>query len=61
MNADRTKLKGSFAPSQSDTSIHQAKGVGTKHDRKYLVEFLITRKLLQLAAHKHVSDAVSHS
>ncbi len=60
MNEDRIKQKGSIAPVQNEASFLNLKCSGGKHGGKYLVDFLIARKQLQIAAHKH-AEAVSGS
>jgi len=52
MNEDRTNKKSTLAPSQSETTFLHAKDSGAKHGAKYLVEFLMARKQMQIAAHK---------
>jgi hypothetical protein len=51
MNADQTKQKISFVP-QADTSLLHARCLEVRQGRKHLVELLISRKHMQIAAHK---------
>ncbi len=61
MNEDRIKQKGSFAPMQNETSILNLKYSSGRQGGKYLVEFLIARKQLQIAAQKHPGSCLKLS
>jgi len=60
MNEERIKQKGSFAPMQNEASCLNLKCSSEKQGGKYLVDFLIARKQLQIAAQKH-AEAFSGS
>jgi len=60
MNEDQTKQTGSFAPRPNATSISNLRSLEAKHGRRHLVEFLISRKQMQIAAQKHAPASVTH-
>ena len=53
MNADQTKQPGAFAPSGKEPGLLNGKSTLVSHPGKQLVEFLIARKQMQIAAHRH--------
>jgi hypothetical protein len=53
MNPDRTKQKANLSGLQNTTVIVKQKSLEAKQGPKHLVEFLIARKQMAIAAHKH--------
>lgn len=53
MNLDRTKQKNGSAPLQSETVVLHRKFVEARQGGKNLVDFLLARKQMAIAAHKN--------
>ncbi len=60
MNPEQPKQKGSLTPLPTETFILHAKCLESKQGRKHLVELLISRKQMQMAAHKPLSSSANH-
>ncbi len=60
MNEDFVKQKGALVGSQNGESPLKPKFLG-RYGAKYLVEFLLARKQMQIASHKPSPGSLKHS